>query len=595
MSLAPRPPSRRSSRTIAWSTLVFVAIGLLSTGRLADASGAPGTNIVVSSNPPPGGVIDINPTAIQLVFRDDVKADQGKVVIEMTCADQPIGFAEPQIAADARTVSAALIDIPPAGICTVSWSLPDRSIGSFQFTLTATTETSISSGGGEETPTETTVAIIGEIVPERTGSGPRVGGLIGLLRIVHYLAISAVFGGLIVVLLIWPEGTEYGLSLRYFRLVWLVAFVSTYLVVALTAMRSANDGVSTALNPFSWFGSLDGLDGLMLAIRLLFVIAAGWVVINPDRIVDPATQVPALGIVTIMMATLGLSRLGQDVSFLTFVFGIPHALAIGVWIGGLALLFSVTLAGPGDEDLVEAVLGFARQSTTIMGVAVATGVMQMYVLDGFALFTSGHGRLNILTILVTAAMIWIALMVKTFAQSRLRTEDALSGKMAWRLRRAVRVELIAGIVVFGLTAWAVPMNPPQAKAESNRPAVNYAFRQELENDRFKVVLSITPVETGVNAMRIELLKPSRISDFTVNLVPQEVGYEGIAIKPGLKRPGAVIIAGDGLFMLKAPGVWSIEVTGATTTGELVPLATTITVAQGQPPETTVAPTTTVGG
>jgi copper transport protein len=473
--------------------------------------------------------------------------------------------------------------------------LPDKSIGSFQFTLTATTETSISSGGGEETPTETTVAIIGEVVPERTGSGPRVGGLIGLLRIVHYLAISAVFGGLIVVLLIWPEGTEYGLSLRFFRLAWLAAVISTYFVVALTAMRSADDGFVTALNPLSWFGSLDGLDGLMLAIRLLFVIASGWVVIVPDRIVDPATQVPALGIVVIMMSTFGLSRLGQNVSFLNYVFGVPHALSVGVWIGGLTLLFFVTLTGSGESDLVQAVLGFARLSTTLMGVAVATGVMQMYVLDGFALFTSGHGRLNILTILITAAMIWIALMIKVFAQSRLAKAETLSGKMAWRLRRAVRVELIAGIVVFALTAWAVPMNPPQAKAESTRAAVNYAFRQELENDRFKVVLSITPVETGINAMRIELLKPSRISDFTVNLVPQEIGYEGIAIKPGLKRPGAVIIAGDGLFMLKAPGVWSIEITGATTTGELVPLATTINVAEGAPPTTTVAPTTTVGG
>jgi copper transport protein len=580
---------------MGWLVCGLAVLGTLGFGRLVNAAGAPGTNIVVSSNPPAGGTIDINPTAIQLVFRDDVKADQGKVVIEMTCADQPIGFAEPQIAADARTVSAALIDIPPAGICTVSWSLPDKSIGSFQFTLTATTETSISSGGGEETPTETTVAIIGEVVPERTGSGPRVGGLIGLLRIVHYLAISAVFGGLIVVLLIWPEGTEYGLSLRFFRLAWLAAVISTYFVVALTAMRSADDGFVTALNPVSWFGSLDGLDGLMLAIRLLFVIASGWVVIVPDRIVDPATQVPALGIVVIMMSTFGLSRLGQNVSFLNYVFGVPHALSVGVWIGGLILLFFVTLTGSGESDLVQAVLGFARLSTTLMGIAVATGVMQMYVLDGFALFTSGHGRLNILTILITAAMIWIALMIKVFAQSRLAKAETLSGKMAWRLRRAVRVELIAGIVVFALTAWAVPMNPPQAKAEATRAAVNYAFRQELENDRFKVVLSITPVETGINAMRIELLKPSRISDFTVNLVPQEIGYEGIAIKPGLKRPGAVIIAGDGLFMLKAPGVWSIEITGATTTGELVPLATTINVAEGAPPTTTVAPTTTVGG
>ena len=572
---------------MGWLVCGLAVFGTLGFGRLVNASGAPGTNNVVSSNPPDGGTIDINPRAIQLVFRDDVKADQGKVSIQMTCADQPIGFAEPQVAADMRTVSVALMDIPPAGICTVSWSLPDRSIGSFQFTLTATTETSISSGGGEESPTETTVAIIGEVVPERTGSGPRVGGLIGLLRIVHYLAISAVFGGLIVVLLVWPEGTEYGLSLRFFRLAWLTAVISTYFVVALTAMRSADNGFVAALNPFSWFGSLDGLDGLMLAIRLLFVIAAGWVIVMPDRIVDPATQVPALGIIVVMMSTFGLSRLGQNVSFLNYVFGVPHALSVGVWIGGLTLLFFVTLTGSGESDLVQAILGFARMSTTLMGVAVATGVMQMYVLDGFALFTSGHGRLNILTILVTAAMIWIALMVKVFAQSRLAKAEVLPGKLAWRLRRAVRVELIAGIVVFALTAWAVPMNPPQAKAESARVAVNYAFRQELENDRFKVVLSITPVETGINAMRIELLKPSRISDFTVNLIPQEVGYEGIAIKPGLKRPGAVIIAGDGLFMLKAPGVWSIEITGATTTGELVPLATTITVAEGAPPTTTV--------
>jgi hypothetical protein len=43
-------------------------------------------------------------------------------------------------------------------------------------------------------------------------------------------------------------------------------------------------------------------------------------------------------------------------------------------------------------------------------------------------------------------------------------------------------------------------------------------------------------------------------------------------------------------------VWSIEITGATTTGELVPLATTLTVTEAPAPETTVAEVpTTVGG
>jgi hypothetical protein len=40
-------------------------------------------------------------------------------------------------------------------------------------------------------------------------------------------------------------------------------------------------------------------------------------------------------------------------------------------------------------------------------------------------------------------------------------------------------------------------------------------------------------------------------------------------------------------------VWSIEIKGATTTGELVPLATTLNVVQSATPETTLAPATTL--
>ena len=36
---------------------------------------------------------------------------------------------------------------------------------------------------------------------------------------------------------------------------------------------------------------------------------------------------------------------------------------MAVWFGGLILLARVVLAGPGEEDLVHAVRGFARIST----------------------------------------------------------------------------------------------------------------------------------------------------------------------------------------------------------------------------------------
>jgi hypothetical protein len=149
------------------------------------------------------------------------------------------------------------------------------------------------------------------------------------------------------------------------------------------------------------------------------------------------------------------------------------------------------------------------------------------------------------------------------------------------------------------------MRPPQANASVSTPSVTYAFREELQNDRFRVIVSLTPATTGTNAMRIELLEPSRINNFIVKLIPQEPGYAGISITMPIKRRGAVIVPGDGTLNFNVPGVWSIEITGATTTGELIPLATTVTIIEAltpattvpteSAPATTVAPVTSVGG
>jgi hypothetical protein len=198
-------------------------------------------------------------------------------------------------------------------------------------------------------------------------------------------------------------------------------------------------------------------------------------------------------------------------------------------------------------------------------------------------------------------MIFLALMLKNFVATRFARVENLTGKMAWRLRRVLTAEIAIGVVVLALTSWMIPMKPPQANAAVIKSSVAYEFREELQNDRFHIVLSISPATTGTNAMRIELLNPTRVNNFTIKLIPPDPAFEGIEINVPLKRRGAAIVAYDGLFNLKVAGVWSIEVTGATTTGELVPLATTLNVVQSTTPETTVPETTvpavptTVGG
>ena len=586
----PRFTAKRMASIIGFAVASFICMGGTNIGGFgalgAMASGAAGTNEVTSSNPVRNQIVQVQPPQIQMVFRDAI-TDIGKMGLTVVCNSESVGIALPQLGADSKTVSFAVTSAFTAGECLISWKLADGSQGSIPFTSQIVSETTIPLTDG--TPTDTTLpAVIGEVVVQSAGGGPRVGGLLGLLRIFEYLLVAAIFGGLLTVTLAWPEGIDYGVCLRFFRITWLLAVVTMYLIVAITAMRNSDNTFVSSLNPFGWFGALNDAAGLVLLLRFALVVGSFWVTFQPARVFEPATQVPAITLITVLMATFAFTRIGQNVAIFTYIFGIAHVLAIGMWLGGLLLLSRAVLNAPGEADLLNAVRGFTRISTILILVSIGTGVMQVYLLDSFNIFSTGHGRLNLLKLVVVAAMSWISLMFKNFTVTRLSKESELTSKMAWRLRRAVSTELLVGILVLGLTSWMVPMQPAQARASGAQPTVPYAFRQDLKNDRFHVIISLTPSTTGVNAMRIELLEPSRINNFVVKLIPSEIGYAGIAINVPLKRRGAAIVMGDGSFTLPVAGVWSIEVSGATTTGELIPLATTINIT-----ESAVAPTTTL--
>jgi len=596
----------RNARSIKISTLVgflgFIYIAILGNFQVGSVGAtASGTNQLSSSNPAANQVVSMPPTQLQLVFRDplannDVVAAMG---LSLACNGTLVGLGVPQLGTDFKTVSAALTQIPPAGLCTVSWALPDRSIGAFNFTSAveiqpvdegATGATSVDGGGTTGTPT-----IIGETI-EQQKSGPRVGGILGLLRIFEYLLISAIFGGLALMLTAWPEGPTYGVTIRYMRLAWISCVATMFFVLVLSTMRQESQGFVASLNPFSWFGTFD-TGGAVLFFRFVLVCAAGWVALFPSRINDPASQLIAIGIVVLMVATLGLSRLGQDVAIFSYVLGVIHALAVAYWIGGLLLLSRVVLIGPGTSDLTSAVRGFSQYAVYAFVVATFTGLLQIYLLDGSSIFTSGHGRLAVFKIIFVSVMIFITLVLKQFVMERLQEGDKLGGRMAWRLRRAVSVELTFAIVALIFTSWLVSTSPPKAKAVVTTASATYAFREELKNERFHVVVSLTPGITGTNAMRIELIQPRRINNFTVKLIPQAIGFSGIQINVPLTRPGAAIVAGDGSFILNAPGIWNIEISGTTTTGDLTPLATTlaVTAAPEAQTQTTLATPTTLGG
>ncbi len=591
-----RSRGRKRLATVVFGVLCLVCgLGATQAGATYAPKTAPGTNILTSSNPAANQIVSMPPTQLQLIFRDpltspDVASNMG---LSLACNGTSVGLGQAQLGTDFKTVSAALTQIPPAGLCVVSWSLPDFSSGSFNFTSAVAIQTTIVGATGQVITTETTIPVlIGETIGEQK-SAPRVGGVIGLLRILEYLLMTAIFGGLALVITAWPEGPNYSVMIRYMRLSWIACVATLYLILTLTTMQQTSQNFLSSLNPFEWLSSLTSGSGIVLIFRFALVAACGWVALFPERANDPATQMPAMTLLVLMISTLGFSRLGQDVAIFTYILGAVHGLSVAYWIGGLMLLSRVILIGPGGEDLVGAVLAFSKHSVLAFGVTLFTGSLQIYLLDSASILSSGHGRLGVLKIIITAVMVFIVFAFKNFVHKIFAENNSLTRKMAWRLRRAVTVELGFAVLALVVTSWMISTQPPKAVAQLSAPTATYAFREELRNDRFRVVISMTPGQTGINAMRIELIEPRRINNFTVKLIPQAIGYSGIQINVPLTSQGAAIVSGDGTFVLNVPGIWNIEISGTTTTGDLEKLATTFAVTEASTISTVTSTVTTL--
>lgn len=568
---------RRTRLTVLFLLLGFFGV-FTALASTASESRAASTipNELISSNPQPNSTVSVVPTQLQLIFRNKLDADDAAALgVLLRCNGVTVSLGAPVIAVDMQTVSTPLASLPPAGQCTVTWVINRNigSLGTFNFTLLVTTPTTVGAVGDANTAT----TVLGEVIVASSSSQERFGLLLGLLRILEYLFIISLFGGLLYIVMGWPEGFEYDTTQRFLRLTWVGATSALYLIVSLQAARASGASFVASLNPFSWFGALDTAFGFVLLLRFALVVFAVWIAFVPRRVLAPETQVPAIIYLLAMMATYGLTRIGQNLSVFSYVFGIFHAWSIGLWLGSLALLARAALAGPGERDLLDAVRYFAKISPLLIVLSVFTGIVQVYLMDGSAIFTSSHGRLSVLQLVVVALMVWLMLVLRNFAMTRLGRERRMTAKMAWRLRRAITAEVIVGVMILGITSWAVSMRPAQAIERRQAPAANYLYREELKNDRFHVVLSLTPLTTGANAMRVELIEPRRINNFEVRLVPQAEGYAGISLIVPIRSAGAAVAPIDGGLVLPVAGIWNVEIVGTTTTGDLTPLGTTITV------------------
>ncbi|MEI8238342.1 MAG: copper resistance protein CopC [Actinomycetota bacterium] len=564
-----RPLARSALR---WSLVLLVAVLV---GAWFSTPSYAADNSLKTSTPAKDGTVDVSPASLTLVFAAQVGPGP---TVEMTCnTGKIVALGQPIVLADQVTVSVTLTSPAPKGPCHVSWRVTDQNLqpagnGSFAFTVThdtaITTSTSTSTtvpaagGGGATAPTTTVSA---PITHPATGSGSTTTtkgaskGPLALFRLLSTLGMAVVLGSLVVIAVAWPEGVEYILTVRFLRTAWVTALVGSYLYAGALATSQSGKGLSAALIPTGWSGLIDTTPGKAAAVRIVLVLASAYAVLRPERAIDPATQVAALVPPALAVVTLAFSR--PEFGIIEYAAGAVHAVAMAVWIGGLLLLTRVVLAGPGDEDLVHAVRGFARISVPALWATVGSGAILLFRLDQGHLTTS-HGLVLIVKTLFVSLMVFVGVASRQFINQRATRVDTMTAPLAVRLRKALGIEALVGIVVLVLTAWLLTLAAPGLAAGSVN-GLQLGPVHRFQNASLGVDVSLRFSEkVGVNDVRIEVISPpAGLSGLAVDFLPP-VGstVNGMSIEPiPLHGTGAAALTQSDGFSLSTAGTWTVIV------------------------------------
>ena len=566
--------NRPMSATAAAFTAVLIGLLTLLPG-VAHAE-----NEVVTSEPADGTTLATSPTQIVINFTEEI----GELrIVSLECNTDPITLPAPTLSGNSRVMTVAIPDALPRGLCVATWRVSDSdgepngsSLLSFTVdaepaaTTTPADEDANTSSNGSTSASAPATTSGGDAETKtvalnrvETGTGP-----LWLGRVLSTLGIAAVFGALVLIAAAWPEGVEYLITVRFLRAAWVLALIGTVLFTSAAAAAVTGSSLGSGFSPGAWFDLLDaGWAGRAALFRLIFVIASAWVAFRPDRVLDPATQAAALGIPALAVAMIGVGRVDGSLAALGLLLGIAHALAMAIWLGGVILLTRVVLSGPGDEDLVHAVRGFARISVIAIVVTIGTGLAQMLRLDGSDLFGSAHGLWTVLKVLLVAAMVFVGLSARQFAQKRLNRAHELTVPMADRLRRAFGTEAAIGIVTLLASSWLLSLTPANVTAE---PSINYAITRTIlvpEAD-LDVTVKLTRNSVGNSGLEVTINSPAEgLTGLEVMLTPPYNTVTGAIVQP-VPLPGAGVATRSesvGLPII-VPGDWLLRINAQTAAG-----------------------------
>jgi copper transport protein len=436
-----------------------------------------------SATPAQGSRLEVAPSAVTLMFTEDVGLNARSVQVFDPGGRRADGGPPEHPGGDGRAVQVSLRPGLGRGSYTVSWrvvSVDGHPVsGTFAF--------------GVGVPAGT--------VTLQQAVDPATAALRTLMQLLSYVGATLLVGGSCFAFWLWPDGRR---GVRLARL----------MIGAVVVAGVGSVGALLVQGPYVAGRSLGGLfdAGLLgetfstsygrplllrvLAVALSVPVLGIWPRI-PEGEDDGPGGVAALGNAVLLAASFSLTGHAAEASprLLAEAADAVHLLAAGVWMGGLAVLVFAFLPEAGEAARAQVLPRWSRTAAAAVAAMVITGTYQAWreTRSLGALTGTGYGRLLIIKLAVVAGLLLLALFARRAVAAAAARPDGL-----WRI---VQGEALLGLAVLSVTSFLVA-TPPAATAYAPPFSASVSGR-DAEGGAIRVVLDVAPTRVGAQTVRLQ--------------------------------------------------------------------------------------------
>jgi len=500
-------------RRLACVAAVVVAV------LLAVAPSASAHATVVSTSPSDGQVVAAAPTVVSVRFDEPVQMQFGALRVFSPSGSRVDEGAPSHPAGHEDTVQVGLGSNLGRGTYTVAWHVISADShpvsGAFTFSVGASSVTSVS---------QDTL---------NTAGSRTVGVLYGIARGLAYGGFALAVGATGFVLCCWPAGAR---SRRVRALIgagWGALVAASVAVLGLQGPYDGGFGLSRVFDTSVLHTTLGTRLGTALAVRLVLlgVFGAGLVILLPRverasarlRIIAGSVGAAVAAGMAATWASVDHAGTGSQVA-LALPLDIVHVLAMGTWLGGLAVVVAALLrpaaaatggiggtggAGVDLPVLAAAIRRFSTIAACCIGALVITGTYQAWRQVGTlgALTGTVYGKLLLVKLLGVGLVIALGYLARVWIAHYLNGSGTADSVAIRQLRRSTALEVVLASGVLAVTAMLV--NAPPARTAFAAPvSATVAFDTGGPKGKGSVQVFVSPAKAGNDLVHIEVVDAS---------------------------------------------------------------------------------------